>query len=195
MSKKVFIWVAHPRLGSFNHALAQAYATGAEKGGASVRIQAVSEMQYEAFSEGYEGKPIPLEPDLKAWQDNLLWADHVVFVTPYWWGNIPGQAKAVLDRALLPGFAFKYHEKGMGWDKLLAGRTGDLLITSDTPPVWDRWVYGQPGRNALTRQVFKFVGIKPQQVKQIGRIQGSSDKKRARWLNMAEALGAKAALG
>ena len=195
MSKNVFIWVAHPRRGSFNHALAEAYATGAKRGGAEVRVQAVSEMQYEAYSEGYEGKLAPLEPDLKAWQDNLLWADHVVFVTPYWWGNIPGQAKAVLDRALLPGFAFKYHEKGMGWDKLLVGRTGDILITSDTPPVWDRWVYGQPGRNALTRQVFKFVGIKPHQVKQIGRIQGSSDKKRGRWLKMADALGAKAALG
>lgn len=195
MAKKVFIWVAHPRRGSFNHALAEAYAKGAHMADAEVRVQAVSEMEFETRSEGYKGTVLPLEPDLKAWQENLLWADHVVFVTPYWWGNIPGQAKAVLDRALLPGFAFKYHEKGMGWDKLLAGRTGDILITSDTPPAWDRWVYGQPGRNALTRQVFKFVGIKPLHVRQIGRIQGSSDKQRARWLNMAQELGIKVALG
>jgi len=195
MARKVFIWVAHPRSGSFNHALADAYAKGAREAGAEVRLQSVSDMRFESAFEGYTGKPSPLEPDLKAWQENLSWADHVVFVTPYWWGNIPGQAKTVLDRALLPGFAYKYHKKGMGWDKLLAGRTGDIIITSDTPPLWDQWVNGKPGRRVLTRQVFEFVGIKPRHVKQFGRIQGSSDVQRGQWLQKAEALGLKAAVG
>ena len=195
MARKVFIWVAHPRGGSFNHALADAYAQGAREAGAEVRVQAVSDMRFENGFEGYTGQTSLLEPDLQAWQDNLVWADHVVFVTPYWWGAIPGQAKTVLDRALLPGFGFRYHKKGLGWDKLLVGRTGDIIITSDTPPLWDRWVYGRPARLALTRLVFEFVGIKPRHVRQFGRILGSTDKKRGGWLQKAKALGLKAAVG
>lgn len=193
--RNVFIWVGHPRAGSFNHALAEAYARGARESGADVRVQALSDMTFSTDFMGYDGQPAALEPDLKAWQDNLVWADHVVFITPYWWGGLPAQAKAVLDRALSPGFAFKYHKQGMGWDKLLTGRTGDIFITSDTPPFWDRWVYGQPGRKVLTRLVYKFVGIKPRVVKQIGRIQGSSDSKRQGWLQKVEAFGRRGALG
>jgi hypothetical protein len=43
--------------------------------------------------------------------------------------------------------------------------------------------------------VFEFVGIKPRHVKQFGRIQGSSDVQRGQWLQKAEALGLKAAVG
>ena len=68
-------------------------------------------MDFDPAFEGFENMA-PLEPDLVAWQEAVAWADHVMIIHPYWWAAMPTKAKAVLDRALTPGFAFKYHKKG-----------------------------------------------------------------------------------
>ena len=190
---KIFIWHAHARRDSFCGALADAYAKGAEAKGAEVRRQDLEDMDFDTQFQGY-GREQALPDDLVQWQDHIRWADHVVFVSPYWWGGLPGRAKAVLDTALLPGFGFKYHKgKKVAWDKLLEGKTGDGLITSDTPPWLDTMVYRKPGRRVMRNQVFKFCGIKPRQVRQLGSIKMSTPEKRAKWLAQAEAMGAGAA--
>ncbi|WP_299752614.1 NAD(P)H-dependent oxidoreductase [uncultured Tateyamaria sp.] len=189
MTKKIFIWVAHPKAGSLNAALAERYATGARAKGADVRVMHLSDMSTEA---GYDADA-PLSPDVQAWQDNIRWADHVMIVHPYWWGAMPAQAKAVMDAGLQSGFAYKYHGRGMGWDKLLDGRTGDAIITSDTPPLLDTILYRSPGRRVMRNQVMKFVGVKPKTVVQLGSVKLAKPEKIAGWLQKAEAMGAAAA--
>ena len=193
--KKVFIWVANPKPGSLSSALAKAYARGATAKGAEVRVMELSDMDFVAEFEGYTGrKGKTLAPALAEWQEALQWADHVLFVHPYWWGSMPTKAKAVLDIALTPGFAYKYRDKGMLWDKLLAGRTGDGIITSDTPPWLDTLLYRRPGRRVLRNQILNFVGIKPRKIVQLGSVKHASDAKIASWLAKAENMGAGAAV-
>ena len=192
MTKRIFIWLAHPAETSFCGGLADAYERGAASAGATISRMNLSDMQ---FSDRFAGYPAtdPLEPDLTAWQRAVGACDHMVVIHPYWWGAMPGRAKAVLDRALLPGFAFKYKGRGPGWDKLLTGKTADAIITSDTPPLYDRLVYGQSGRKVLKNQVFSFCGFTPKTIAQMGPIKTSSEKKRARWLKKAERMGLDAA--
>jgi NAD(P)H dehydrogenase (quinone) len=192
MTKRIFIWVAHPKPSSFNAALAARYAKGAEAKGAEVRTMALADMQFDQDFDGYD-TPQTLAPDLATWQENILWADHVMIVHPYWWGAMPARAKAVLDTALLSGFAYKYHGKGMGWDKLLEGRTGDAIITSDTPSWIDTLIYRSPGRRVMRNQVMKFTGIKPRSVVQMGSVKMANPGKIQSWLNKAENMGAAAA--
>ncbi|RED15132.1 NAD(P)H-dependent oxidoreductase [Parasphingopyxis lamellibrachiae] len=194
MAKKVFIWSAHPRAGSLSDALADAYAMGAEQGGAEVRQLNLSAMTFSADFPGYTDTRSPLEPDLKAWQDNIAWADHLLFVHPYWWGAMPGRAKAVLDRALLPGFGFKYHREGLGWDKLLKGKTADTIITSDTPPWYDTLRNRKPGRRVLKNQVLGFCGVKVRKIIQLGPVKTSKPTKIEGWIARAQRMGAKAAI-
>lgn len=193
MSKRIFIWVAHPRPESLCGAIAGAYQAGAERHGADVRRMNLSEMSFDTAFDGYGHDTRPLEPDLVAWQQHIAWADHLLFVHPYWWAAMPATAKAVLDRALLPGFGFKYRRKGIMWDKLLTGKTADAIITSDTPPILDTILYRKPGRRVLKNQVLEFCGIKTKRVLQFGPVRGAPDKKIARWLARAETIGAKAA--
>jgi len=193
MAKKVFIWSAHPRAGSLSDALADAYAEGVRQGGGEVRQLNLSAMTFGTEFPGYTGEKPPLEPDLKAWQDNILWADHLFFVHPYWWGAMPSRAKSVLDRALLPGFGFKYQEQGSGWDKLLTGKTADAIITSDTPPLIDTLIYRKPARRVLKKQVFEFCGVKVGKVVQLGPITASKPAKIEGWIKQVEQMGAKAA--
>lgn len=193
MTKRVFIWVAHPKAGSLCAGLADAYQAGLEEGGAQIRRMELSEMDFDMTFEGYGAPAAPLEPALADWQAAVAWADHVLIVHPYWWGAMPTKAKAVLDRALIPGFGFKYHRRGMGWDKLLKGKSADAIITSDTPPLIDTLIYRKPARRVLKNQVLEFCGVKTKTIIQFGSVKLASPKKIANWLAKAKRLGAAAA--
>ena len=193
MSKRIFIWVAHPKAGSLCAALADTYAAGAEANGATVRRMDLAAMDFNMNFEGYGSDAPALEPDLETWQANVTWADHVLVIHPYWWGAMPTKAKAVLDRALSPGFAFKYHRKGVKWDRLLTGRTADVIVTSDTPPLLDTLLYWRPARRVLKNQVLGFCGIRTRKMLQFGSVKMASEKKIARWLDRTRRLGLRAA--
>jgi putative NADPH-quinone reductase len=194
MAKQIFIWVGHPKSGSLCEGIADAYQVGAESAGAEIRRINLGNMSFDMDDfTGYSGTMPPLEPDLTAWQEAITWADHLLFVHPYWWGAMPAKAKAVLDRALTPGFGFKYHDKGMGWDKLLTGKTADVIITSDTPPLIDTLLYRKPGRRVIKNQVLGFCGIKTRKNIQFGTIKTADKKKISGWLEKAGKLGVGAA--
>jgi len=193
MSKRIFIWVAHPRAGSLCESIADAYQTGVEAKGAAVRRINLSAMSFSMDFTGYGENALPLEPDLLAWQDALTWAEHVLIVHPYWWGAMPTKAKAVLDRALAPGFGFKYHRNGKGWEKLLTGISADAIITSDTPPLIDTLIYKKPGRRVMKNQVLGFCGLEARNVIQFGPVKGASSKKIQNWFNRARKMGVHAA--
>ena len=192
MTKNIFIWVAHPQHESLCNAIADAYETGAGSAGATVRRQNLSQMSFDQDIDGADQSPPPLEADLLQWQENITWADHLLIVHPYWWGAMPAKAKAVLDRGLTPGFAYKYHAKGMGWDKLLKGRTADAIITADTPPLIDTFLYRKPGRRVIKNQVLEFCGIKTRNVLMFGSVKLAGDAKKSGWLHKAQTLGRKA---
>lgn len=193
MTRKIFLWVAHPKAGSLSSALADAYQAGAAAKGAEVRRMELSEMDFTPDFTGYDRPAAPLEPDLLRWQENISWADHIVILHPYWWGAMPTQAKAVLDRALTSGFGFKYHARGMGWDKLLKGRTADVIITSDTPPLLDTLLYRKPGRRVIRNQVLGFCGIKTRKIVQLGSVKLADAAKIGRWIDRAGTMGRRAA--
>jgi putative NADPH-quinone reductase len=194
MTKRVFIWVAHPKAGSLCSALADAYQAGVVATGGEIIRMELSQMRFDPHFEGYDGQEPPLEPDLVAWQDAIQWADHVVVIHPYWWGSMPTGAKAVIDRALTPGFAFKYHAKGVAWDKLLKGKTAEGVITSDTPPLLDTVLYRKPARRVLKNQILGFCGIKVRRVIQLGSVKLASRRKIDGWLKQMRQMGKRAAL-
>ncbi len=193
MAKRIFIWVAHPKAGSLCEGLADSYQAGAERSGAEVRRMNLSNMSFDMNFEGYGENAQALEPDLLEWQDNVRRADHLFIVHPYWWAAMPTKAKAVLDRALTPGFGFKYHRKGMGWDKLLQGKTADAIITSDTPPLLDTFIYRKPARRVMKNQVLGFCGIEAKNIVQFGSVKTASPKKIENWIERVERMGFKAA--
>lgn len=190
LSEKIFVWVAHPGAGSYNSALADAYVSGAVDAGAQVRRMDLHAMQFSSDFGGYKNPPA-LEPDLRSWQENLLWADRVMFIHPLWWGAMPGRAKTVLDRCLEPGFAYRYQKgPGIKIDRLLEGRVGDAIITADTPEWVDSWLYSKPARRVISKHVLEFCGIKPRNVRFFGSVKLADDNRRDQWLAAARGMGA-----
>ena len=87
---------------------------------------------------------------------------------PLWWGGEPAALKGLLDRLLLPGFAFKYHRRDSFWDRLLSGRSADVIVTMDTPPWYLRLLYGDPIGHRWRQQVLGFCEFKPLRIHRFG---------------------------
>lgn len=192
MSRRLCLAILHPAAGSFNHALGAAYAKGAAAAGHDLRLHDLSAMEFDPdFGASDFSAPKPLEPDLARFMDDLAWAQHLVMVAPMWWGGLPAKAKGLIDRAYLPGLAFDPEVRRYGLPRpLLAGRSARLILTSDTPAVVFRWMYGQPLRRMIGRQVLGFVGIRPMAFTHLSPVEGSTPARRDGWRAQMQALGA-----
>ncbi len=190
--KRILMILGTPKSASLCHALAEAYAQGARSEGHVVRQLKLGELSFDpVLRDGYDQGQI-LEPDLLEAQRQIHWAEHLVFVYPVWWGGLPALLKGFFDRVFLPGFAFKYRGQSQLWDKLLSGRTADLLVTLDTPPWYFRWIYGAPAHRQMTRTILGFSGIKTRRLAEFAPVRPSSEEQRQSWLRRAETLGVRA---
>jgi putative NADPH-quinone reductase len=187
--KRILIIMAHPGSNSLTEAMAKQYQNGAQESGAEVHYLSLSALDFDpVLKEGYRGQQA-LEPDLIAAREAILWAQHLVFVYPIWWGAMPALLKGFIDRTFLPGFAFKYRKDSVWWDKLLAGRSARLITLMDTPPWYFRWVYRMPGHHQMKRTILEFCGVKPVKISSFGPVRGADDKQRENWLRKAYQTG------
>ncbi|MCO6057730.1 NAD(P)H-dependent oxidoreductase [Pseudomonas sp. MOB-449] len=187
--KRILLILGTPKGGSLCHALGDAFAQGARSEGHVVRLLKLGEMQFDpVLREGYDQSQ-NLEPDLLDAQRQIHWAEHLVFVYPVWWGGLPALLKGFFDRVFLPGFAFRYRGQSQAWDKLLTGRTADLLVTLDTPPWYFRWIYGAPAHRQMVRTILGFCGIRTRRLTEFSPVRPSSEEQRQTWLRKAETLG------
>jgi NAD(P)H dehydrogenase (quinone) len=191
MAKRILIINGHPNRSSLNFAFAAAYKKGAMESHAEVKEITVADLHFNPNLEyGYQ-KRTELEPDLlEAWE-KIKWADHLVWIHPVWWGGLPAILKGFIDRLFLPGFAFRYRENSMFWDRLLKGKTAHIITTLDQPG-WYYWlVYGRPSVNQLKKSTLQFCGIQPVAVSYFGIIKNATEQKRAQWISAVEKLGRK----
>jgi NAD(P)H dehydrogenase (quinone) len=127
-----------------------------------------------------------LEPGLRlAWQ-RLLDADHVVIVTPIWWGSVPALLKGFFDRLLLPKRAYRIKANGMP-EGLLSGRTGRVIVTTDSP-WWYLPLVGDTTVRHVRQTTLRFCGIRSVKATRLGPVKGSNAELRERWLQKVEAL-------
>lgn len=187
--KNVLVILGHPSKESLCGALAEEYQSGAKKAGHTIETIHLGSLKFDPILRGgYEGSQ-PLEPDLEKAQQQIAWADHLVFVYPTWWGALPALLKGFIDRIFLPGFAFKYHEGSMGWDRLLTGKSAQLIVTMDSPPWYYRWVSRMPGHHQMKKTILEFSGVKPVRIAAFGSVKASDKAKRSKWLTAVNNLG------
>lgn len=187
-TKRILVILGHPTRDSLCGALAEAYVQAAMEAGSEVRLTRLGELEFDpVLHDGYQHTQ-PLEPCLQSAQADVLWARHLVFVYPTWWGAMPALLKGFFDRAFLPGFAFKYRENSSMWDRLLAGRSAHLLVTMDSPPWYYRFVSRMPGHQQMKKTILEFCGIKPVAITSFGPVRGSTAETRNQWINTVKTL-------
>lgn len=191
---RILVLDGHPAEGAFCGALAREYAEKAREQGHEVRLRHLAELTFDPdFGVSSFKDAKPLEPDLQAIWDDLTWCQHFVVAHPLWWGGLPAKLKGLFDRILLPGAAFQYVRGKPLPEKLLKGRTSQVLVTSDTPGWYFRWIYGAGVRKQTEKQILDFCGLKPKGYHMFSPIRGSDDASRAKMIGRAANLGRRAA--
>ena len=188
MTPRTLVILGHPSATSFCSALAETYAHAAKDAGHEVRVLRLGDLAFDPVLHNGYSEVQALEPDLLSAQSDILWATHLTFIFPIWWGGVPALMKGFIDRTFLPGFAFKYRAGKAFPDKLLKGRTAHLLVTLDTPAWYYRWLYRMPGIHQMRKTTLGLCGIKPIKTLLFGPVLGSTAAQRARWLKQTGAL-------
>lgn len=181
----------HPGKNTFNSALAEAYLKGAGKTSAILKTLDVADLNLTLDMTGFDkDKPVP--DKIKQVQDLILWADHLVWIYPTWWANMPAMLKAFFEQVFLSDFAFKYKKssKFVKWDKFLTGKTAEVISTMDSPPWYYKLMAGDPGYKTV-KDIMNFCGIKMKGRTYFGSVKVSSEIQRKKWLEKAEKLGSK----
>lgn len=174
----------HPNPDSLTAALARRYADAHP----DAELLAVRDLGIDPIlHRGLRGDQ-PLEPELVRAAERIVAADHVVIATPVWWDSTPALLKGFLDRVLQAGWAYRYRgHLPMG---LLAGRSGRILLTADSPWWYLRFLKHDAPVRQLKGGTLRFVGIRPVRVSRFLSVRTSSPERRAAWLDRVERLAA-----
>ncbi|MEJ6394271.1 NAD(P)H-dependent oxidoreductase [Gymnodinialimonas sp. 2305UL16-5] len=193
-SKRILITNGHPAETSLSRALAEAYAEAAQEAGHEIRLRHLSALQFDP-DHGYAGygQQKPLEAALKAFQEDVLWANHIVLTTPMWWGGLPAKLKGLIDRVLVPGWAFDPRQRNtLGMPHpLLTGRSGRAIVTSDTPAPFFGLFYRRALLRQIKGQIFKFIGISPTRMTHLAPASSATAETVDKWIDQMRALGRK----
>lgn len=178
---KVLLLDGHPDRGRLTTHLLDTYAA-ALPAEAQVTRMAVRDLAFApVLRHGYRQRT-EWEPDLLKVAEAIDACDHLVVAFPMWWGAEPAQLKGLIDRVLLPRFAFAYHVGDPWWDKLMQGRSADCIATMDTPPFVLRWYYGNPLVRRWKGQILGFCGFAPVRMLALGPVgENTPPRNIAKW--------------
>lgn len=168
------------------HSLCAAIAIRYAEAHGDAHVLALRDLEFDQNMRFGYTKRQELEPDLQlAWQ-RLLEAGHVVVVTPVWWGSVPALLKGFFDRLLLPKRAYRVKPNGLP-EGLLSGRTGRVIVTTDSP-WWYLRLAGDTTMRHVRQTTLRFCGISRVKATRFGPVKGSTEELRASWLSKIERI-------
>ncbi|MGQ9921323.1 MAG: NAD(P)H-dependent oxidoreductase [Desulfobacca sp.] len=182
---QILVILAHPNPASFNAAIAQTVVQTLTADGHEVRF-------HDLYQEGFDpvlpqaemSKEAVLPPLVAQHLADLIEAEGIVIVHPSWWGQPPAILKGWLDRMLrldvayhLPGPTGSASPQG-----LLRATAAVLFTTSNTPPLREIELYGDPLQNIWENCIFRVCGVPQFFRKNFAVIATSTPAQRQLWL-------------
>jgi putative NADPH-quinone reductase len=184
---KISVILAHPRPGSFNHAIADEAASMLRKSGHAVTVH---DLYQEQFDPVLPHDEIPRDalpdPVIARHCREIATADGIVFVHPDWWGMPPAILKGWIDRVLRPGIAYRFAETDNGEgipEGLLVAGAVLVFNTSNTPAVREQEVFGDPLERIWKDCIVSFCGVRMFRRRMFGVIVTSTVHQRKAWLS------------
>jgi len=128
---KVLVVFTHPSDRSFNHAILDNIVTGLEQAGHQVKIKDLYKENFNPILTGDDLAKLhdnDIPEKIQKEQQQLLWADGLVFIYPLWWFDRPAMLKGWFDIVLTNGLAFEYSSEGV--KGLLKHKKALVIITA-----------------------------------------------------------------
>ncbi len=183
---KYLIVYAHPYEKSYNASILAHLKTELEKRRESFDIIDLYKDKFNPVTGGdelalYSGGEF-IDPKVGEYQKRIEAADHLVFVFPIWWYDLPAMLKGFMDKVLLKNWAYEYSKTGLPVGKLTFIKKTTVITTMKSPG----WYYWLLYRNSLKynflKGTLKFCGMKQIQWFNIAGIEKIGDAKRKAWL-------------
>jgi NAD(P)H dehydrogenase (quinone) len=127
----VLVVYAHPNPKSFNHAILEVVDETLRAQGHETCIK---DLYGEGFNPLLDGPGLfaantgQLAPDIRGEQEQIQWAEGLVFIYPLWWFDRPAILKGWFDRVFTNGFAFRYGTEG--YQGLLKHEKAMVIVTT-----------------------------------------------------------------
>ncbi|MEV6878523.1 NAD(P)H-dependent oxidoreductase [Amycolatopsis sp. NPDC051128] len=196
MTASVVVLLAHPRPGSFNHALAERVRETLTGAGFPVRFHDLyaegfdpvltAEEAYTSGGQAEEFLAAEADPLVRRHRDELRDAGGLVAIHPNWWGKPPAILSGWLDRILVPGVAYRLDDAGGAPESLLGLRRLLVVNTSDTTEERERTLFGDPLDAIWRRCLAPYLG-EPEVRRLVLRVVADAGvQERAAWLDDTE---------
>lgn len=178
--KKIFIVEANPKReqskkGFFVHT----YIEEAKKAGHEVRFVNLYDLNIDYLRFNGETPDMSLSEELKQAQENIVWADQLVFVYPIWWYAMPGIMKSFIDKTFNVGVVANMGKYGP--EPLLKGKTAVIMQSYDMPSIGMKLLGDLPYKY-MKVILTNWCGVKIEKRFDFAIIGASSEKTRQRWL-------------
>lgn len=189
--RRIVIIQGHPdpRGARLCHALADAYVMAAQAAGHSVERIDVASLPFLLLRTRDEYYHEKIPENLRAAQEAIGRADHLVLIYPLWMGCMPALLKGFLEQTLRPGFAYHLGKSPASSRRLLHGKSARIIVTMAMPALVYRWFFGAHSLKALRRNIFGLCGIRPIRSMLLGGVESSSERQRHAWLTRIRLLG------
>jgi putative NADPH-quinone reductase len=194
----VMLLLAHPRPGSYCHALAERIGERLLDQGHEVRSHDLYAERFdpiltscEAHTSGRDVESMLAQeedPLIALHREELRQAEGLVVVHPNWWGMPPAILTGWIDRVVVPGVAYRLAD-ATGHPEPLAPIARLVVVnTSDTTDEREETLYGDPLASIWGRCVAPYLGS-PQVTRRVLRpVTDATDEQRTAWIDEIGAL-------
>jgi len=184
---KVSVILAHPKKGSFNHAIALTAVEQLKLNGHEVFYHDLYEEKFDPVLTYMEiPKNASLPEAIVGYCHEIAESDGIVIVHPNWWGQPPAILKGWIDRVIRPGVAYEFLEGDSGAgipSGLLKARAAIVFNTSNTEIKRERDVFGDPLETLWKNCIFGLCGVAEVYRRMFNVIVTSTEEERNTWLD------------
>lgn len=188
----ISIILAHPRQGSFNHAIAEAASQTLQQNGHAVIYHDLHAEEFDPILPATEiPKHATIDPILHAHCTEIAEADGIIIVHPNWWGQPPAILKGWVDRVIRPGIAYEFAEEDSGEGVpigLLKAEAALVFNTSNTPKEREMKAFGDPLERIWRDCIFDLCGVTTFRRRMYGVMVTSTLEQRQNWLRDVESI-------
>jgi NAD(P)H dehydrogenase (quinone) len=181
--------LAHPRPGSFNHAIAATARAALQENGHEVKL-------HDLYAEGFDpvlpdaeiAASANVPPEIEAHCREIAAADGIVVIHPNWWGQPPAILKGWVDRVLRAGVAYRFREGDSGEgvpEGLLRADSAVVFNTTNTERDRDMEAFGDPLETLWKNCILRYCGVRCVERHSYGVVVTSTPEERASWLRDA----------
>jgi putative NADPH-quinone reductase len=192
MPKRIVVINGHPdnRPERFCSSVVATYVDSAVKAGHDVRRIDVGKLSFPLLVRFEDFQVLPNAADIRKAQDDIGWAEHLVFIHPLWLGSAPSMLKGFLEQVACGGFGFDSGTAGNPARKL-KGKTARIIVTMAMPAFAYRFVFGSFGVRAFARGILRVSGVWPVRKTYFGGVELSERRR----MNFLANIGRLAAAG